>query len=230
MQLKPLALFLAIGLSLSPILKATADEHKDWAQLEKYASANAALAAALKDDSRVVFFGDSITEAWPLDKSFPKKTYVNRGISGQTLPQMLVRFRQDVLNLKPKAVLILAGTNDLAQNTGVETNEQIEGYFASLCELARENNLRVVLSSILPVVDYPWRPGMQPAPRIAGLNKWLQDYARKNKLIFLDYFSSMADDKGAMKKSLSEDGVHPNAAGYAIMAPLADKAIESALK
>jgi len=230
MHLKPLASSLAIWLSLIGPFAASADENKDWAQLEKYAAANAALAPVSAGEKRVVFFGDSITQGWSIDKSFPKKPYVNRGISGQTTPQMLVRFRQDVLNLKPKVVVILAGTNDLAQNTGVETNEQIEGYFKSLCELARENNVSVVLSSILPVIDYPWRTGMQPAPKIAELNKWLKDYAGKYKLVYLDYFSSMADSKNGMKKELSEDGVHPNAAGYAIMAPLADKAIDQAVK
>jgi lysophospholipase L1-like esterase len=201
----------------------------DWAQLGRYAAANAKLPSPASD-ARVVFFGDSITEGWSLTQSFPSKPYVNRGISGQTTPQMLVRFRQDVLNLQPRAVVILAGTNDIAQNTGAESLEQIEGYLTSMCELARANNVRVVLASVLPVLDYPWRPGLRPGPKVTALNTWLRDYAQKNKLVYLDYFSAMADANHAMRPELSEDGVHPNAAGYAVMTPLAANAIADALK
>jgi len=204
--------------------------HTDWAQLGSYLGANAELASPTSSEERVVFFGDSITEGWKLAQCFPGKPYVNRGISGQTTPQMLVRFRQDVLTLQPKAVVILAGTNDLAENTGRESLEQIEGYLTSICELARTNKVRVVLSSVLPVLDYPWRPGLEPGPKVEALNKWLRDYAQQNKLGYIDYFSAMSDASSAMKKELSEDGVHPNAAGYAIMTPLAEKAIEDALK
>jgi len=203
---------------------------KDWAQLTRYADANASLPPPASDEKRVVFYGDSITDAWPLAKSFPGKPYVNRGISGQTTPQMLVRFRQDVLSLKPKAVVILAGTNDLAQNTGPETLEQIEGYFKSMCELARENHIQVVLATILPALDFNWRPGLEPAPKVAKLNEWLQDYVRANNFVYLDYYSSLVDEHKGLKKSLSEDGVHPNPAGYAVMTPLAEKAIADALK
>ena len=203
---------------------------KDWSQLSRYADANASLPPPASDEKRVVFYGDSITDSWPLAKSFPGKPYVNRGISGQTTPQMLVRFRQDVLSLKPKAVVILAGTNDLAQNTGLETLEQIEGYFESMCELARENHIQVVLATILPVLDYHWRPGLEPAPKIAKLNEWLRGYAKSNHFVYLDYYSSLVDENRGLKKSLSEDGVHPNEAGYAVMTPLAEKAVAEALK
>lgn len=206
------------------------DSVTNWAQLDRYSPANQALSASAASQPRVVFFGDSITDGWNLTESFAGKQYINRGISGQTTPQMLVRFRQDVLDLKPQAVIILAGTNDIAQNKGPETIEEIEGYLKSMCELARANNIRVVLASILPVLDYPWRPGKTPAPKIATLNSWLKEYAQKNNLVYVDYFSAMADANRAMKQGLSSDGVHPNASGYAIMAPLAQKAIEEALK
>ena len=143
---------------------------------------------------------------------------------------MLVRFRQDVLSLKPTAVVILAGTNDLAQNTGPETLEQIEGYFKSMCELARENHIHVVLASVLPVLDYDWRPGLKPAAKVSKLNEWLQNYARANNFVYLDYYSSLVDEQKGLKKSFSADGVHPNAAGYAVMTPLAEKAIAEALR
>jgi acyl-CoA thioesterase I len=197
----------------------------DWAQQSRYRDANAALPAAAAGEQRVIFFGDSITQGWDLAKSFPGKPYVNRGISGQTTPQMLVRFRQDVIALKPEVVVILAGTNDLAGNTGPETLEQIEDNFASMCELAAANNIRVVLSSILPVYDYPWRPGTQPVPKIASLNMWLRSYADAHHLIYLDYFPALADARQGMQSAFSGDGVHPNPAGYAVMAPMAEKAI-----
>jgi lysophospholipase L1-like esterase len=202
----------------------------DWAQLGHYAAANETVAAPKSSEDRVVFYGDSITEGWKISESFPGKPYINRGISGQTTPQMLVRFRQDVLNLKPKLVVILAGTNDLAQNTGVETLEQIEGYLTSMCELARANKIRVVLASVLPVLDYPWSPGLVPGPKVAALNAWLQKYATENKLVYLDYFTAMSDANKAIRPGLSSDGVHPTPEGYAVMAPLAQKAITEALK
>lgn len=197
----------------------------DWAQLSRYSQANAELTPPASNEKRVVFYGDSITDSWPLAKFFPGKPYVNRGISGQTTPQMLVRFRQDVLNLHPKTVVILAGTNDLARNTGVESVEQIEGYLTSMCELARANKIHVVLSSILPVLDYPWRPGLEPASKIAAINSWQKSYAKKHHLTYLDYFSALADSNAAMRKELSEDGVHPNQAGYEIMASVVAKSL-----
>jgi lysophospholipase L1-like esterase len=200
----------------------------DWPTLWLHRNANAALGPPAPGEHRVVFYGDSITQGWDLAKSFPGKPYINRGISGQTTPQMLVRFRQDVIGLKPEVVVILAGTNDIAQNTGPETLEQIEDNFASMCELAAANNIRVVLSSITPVFDYPWKKGMQPVPKIAALNEWLRNYADAHHLVYLDYFSALADGRPGMPPQYSPDGVHPSAAGYAVMAPLAEKAIEQA--
>jgi len=202
----------------------------DWAQLGRYSAANAVLQGAAPDEKRVVFYGDSITDGWPLFTYFPGKPYINRGISGQTTPQMLVRFRQDVVALKPSAVVILAGTNDIAQNTGPETLEQIEDNFASMADLAKANGIRVVLSSILPVYDYPWRAGMDPVTKITALNQWLQEYATAHGYIYLDYYAAMQDARHGLPENLSRDGVHPNAAGYAVMAPLAEKAIAEALR
>jgi lysophospholipase L1-like esterase len=201
----------------------------DFAGLPRYAAANATLAPMEKD--RVVFFGDSITDAWVRNGGtfFPGKPYLNRGISGQTTPQMLVRFRQDVLNLHPVAVIILAGTNDIAGNTGPSTLEMIEDNLISMAELARANHIRVILASVLPAADYPWRKGLEPAPKIKALNQWMQSYCAEKKFTYLDYYAAMADENGGMKPGISIDGVHPNAAGYAIMEPLAQKAIDLAL-
>jgi lysophospholipase L1-like esterase len=161
---------------------------------------------------------------------FASKPYVNRGIGGQTTPQMLVRFRQDVIALKPAVVVILAGTNDIAGNTGPSTPQMIEDNLASMAELARANGIRVVLSSILPVYDYPWRPGLQPAPKIVAINAWMKQYAATHDAVYLDYHSVMADARQGMKADLATDGVHPNVAGYRVMAPLAEKAIADALR
>lgn len=176
--------------------------------------------------------GNSITEGWfKADPDFFKgKPYVGRGISGQTTPQMLVRFRQDVIDLKPFAVVILAGTNDIAGNTGPATLEEIFGNIVSMAELASANKIKVILSSILPVFDYPWKPGLQPAEKIVALNKMLKDYAAKTGHIYLDYFSAMADERNGLKKELGYDGVHPNLAGYKVMEPLVEKAINEAMK
>jgi lysophospholipase L1-like esterase len=205
---------------------------QDWANLKRYEAANQNLAAPKPGENRVVFMGNSITEGWVnLDPDFFKgKPYIGRGISGQTTPQMLVRFRQDVLDLKPAVVVILAGTNDIAGNTGPATLPQIMGNIASMAELAKANNIKVVLSSVIPAFDYPWKPGMQPAEKIFELNKLIRNYAEKNKMIYLDYFSAMADERKGLKKNLGDDGVHPNLAGYKIMEPLAEKAIADALK
>ena len=206
----------------------------DYGQLARYRDANAALKPAAAAESRVIFFGDSITDIWKLDESFPGKPYINRGIGGQTTSQMLVRFRQDVINLLPKAVVILAGTNDIAGNTGKILNEDIEANYASIAELARAHGIKVIFSSILPVHNYT--PGSQdffaqrPMQRILALNRWLKDYCAANDLIYLDYFGALADDKGLLKRDLAQDGLHPNKAGFAIMAPLAEKAIEKAVQ
>lgn len=199
---------------------------EDWAQLSRYAAADAALPA--NQPGRVVFFGDSITDAWTRNGGsfFPGKPYVNRGISGQTTEQMVVRFRQDVVDLHPVAVVILAGTNDIAGNTGPETPEMIEDNFRSMVDLARANHIGVVLASVLPASGYPWkRSAGDPAEKIRSLNGWLKGYAAQQGITYLDYYSAMAGPDGGMKPGISIDGVHPNAAGYAIMEPLAEKAL-----
>lgn len=201
----------------------------DWPNLARYHDADQQLPAPAPGENRVVFFGDSITDAWHLNEFFPGKPYVNRGISGQTTPQMLIRFRPDVIALKPAAVLILAGTNDIAGNTGPTTLQAIEDNFTSMAELARVNGIQAILCSVLPAVAYPWRPGVQPAEKIMALNAWLKSYAEQHQLIYLDYFSALQDDQHGMKAGLSRDGVHPTPAGYAIMQKLAEQAIAQAL-
>lgn len=200
----------------------------DFGELARYRAANAALKPPAPGENRVVFFGDSITDMWHLDESFPNKPYVNRGIGGQTTSQMLLRFRQDVISLQPKVIVVLAGTNDIAGNTGPISNEDIEANFSNFAELAKLHNIRVIFSSLLPVNNYTKYVELyeqRPRDRILALNTWLKDYCARNGLIYLDYFDSMVDDKGMLKRDLSEDGLHPNKAGYAIMAPLAEKAI-----
>jgi len=203
----------------------------DFGQLARYREADAKLASPLAGEKRVVFVGDSITDYWKLPDYFPGKPYINRGIDGQTTPEMLVRFRQDVINLQPTVVVILAGTNDIAGNTGPMSNEDIEANFASLAELARVHGIRVIFSSILPVHNYTPESqelfSQRSPERIVALNRWLKDYCSANRLNYIDYFSPMIDDKGLLKRDLAQDGLHPNKAGYAIMAPLAEKAIES---
>jgi lysophospholipase L1-like esterase len=206
----------------------------DYGQLARYRDANAALKPPAPNENRVVFFGDSITDIWKLDDSFPGKHYVNRGIGGQTTSEMLVRFRQDVIDLQPKVVVILAGTNDIAGNTGPISNENVEANYASLAELARAHNISVIFSSVIPVHNYTPKSqdffAQRPMARILALNKWLTDYCGRNNLIYLDYFPAMVDDKGLLKRDLADDGLHPNKAGFAIMAPMAEKAIEQAIQ
>jgi len=204
----------------------------DWANLQRYRAADVQLSPPAPAESRVVFYGNSITDSWaPLFATlFPGKPYIGRGISGQTTPQMLVRFRQDVIALKPKVVVILAGTNDIAGNTGPSTLEMIEDNLASMTELAKANGIRVVLSSVLPVYDYPWRTGLQPAPKIVALNDWMKRYAQSVGAVYLDYWTALADARQGMKAEYSRDGVHPNEAGYRVMAPLAESAIAEALR
>jgi lysophospholipase L1-like esterase len=206
--------------------------HNDWANLQKFREANAKLSPPVSNENRVVFMGNSITEGFAprFATLFPGKPYIGRGIGGQTTPQMLVRFRQDVIDLKPKVVVILAGTNDIAGNTGPSTLEMIEDNLASMAELAKSNGIAVVLSSVLPVWDYPWKPGLEPAPKIIALNKWMKDYAQRNGMVYLDYHSAMSDSRGGMRPELASDGVHPNEAGYRLMAPLAERAIAEALR
>lgn len=206
----------------------------DYGQLARYRDANTGLKPPAPGEDRVIFFGDSITDLWKVGESFPGKPYVNRGIGGQTTSQMLVRFRQDVIDLQPKAVVILAGTNDIAGNSGRISNEDIEANLASMAELARVHNISVIFSSILPVNNYTPESqefyASRPRDRIVTVNRWLQDYCTANKLVYVDYFSAMVDDKGMLKRDLAQDGLHPNKAGYAIMAPLAKKAIEISLQ
>ncbi len=206
--------------------------HNDWAYLARYREANAAMGPPRAGEQRVVFYGNSITDAWVrnFDTMFPGKPYVGRGIGGQTTPQMLVRFRQDVIALAPAVVVILAGTNDIAGNTGPATLAMIEDNLASMVELAQANNIRAVLSSVLPVYDYPWRPGLEPAEKIVALNTWMKRYAADHNAVYLDYHSTMVDARGGLKEELSGDGVHPNEAGYHVMAPLAEQAIAKALR
>lgn len=203
----------------------------DWPNLARYREANAALGEPAPGEQRVVFIGNSITDGWArhFDAHFPGKPYVGRGIGGQTTPQMLVRFRQDVIALDPAVVVILAGTNDIAGNTGPATDEMIQDNLASMAELAKAHGIRVVLSSILPVYDYPWRPGLNPGPRIVAINKWLREYAEANDMVYLDYHSAMADERLGLPAELAGDGVHPTEQGYLVMARLAEAAIQRAL-
>jgi lysophospholipase L1-like esterase len=204
----------------------------DWPQLGRYRTENARLPPPRKVESRVVFYGDSITEGWGRSDGtvfFPGKPYVNRGISGQTTAQMLIRFRQDVIDLHPAAVVILAGTNDIAGNTGVSTLSMIEDNLRSMTELAQANRIRVVLASVLPVSDYPWRPGLHPAGKVRTLNAWIKDYANAHGATYLDYHAALVNARGGMDPRLAQDGVHPTPAGYAVMAPLAQRAIDRAL-
>jgi len=204
---------------------------QDWANTARFKDENSKLVPPSSGEHRIVFMGNSITEGWinTHPDFFSGKSYVNRGISGQTTPQMLVRFRPDVINLKPAVVVILAGTNDIAGNTGPSTLEMIMDNLISMTELAKANKIKVVLSSVLPAFDYPWKPGLQPAEKIVNLNAMIKNYADKNGLVYLDYFSATVDDRKGLKKELSGDGVHPNLAGYKIMEPLAEEAIKKAL-
>ncbi len=213
---------------------------RDWAALGRYREANLALPKPKAGEARVVFMGDSITDLWQqprFGRMFQgDRPYVDRGISGQTTPQMLIRFRPDVIDLAPQVVLILAGTNDIASNTGLMTDEQIEGNLASMSELARAHGIKVILASILPVSAYHVATGgvpqtsQRPMARIEAINNWLRKYARDNGHVYLDYFTAMVDATGALREELSQDDLHPNQKGYEIMGPLADAAIAAALK
>jgi lysophospholipase L1-like esterase len=213
---------------------------RDWAQLARYHDDNRVLLAAPHASSRVVFMGDSITDNWQQPRFggfFPGKPYVDRGISGQTTPQMLIRFRPDVIDLAPRVVVILAGTNDIAGNTGPTTDDEIEANIESMCDLAKAHGIRVVLSSITPVAGYHVaneraipQTTARPMPRIKAVNAWMKTYAASHGFVYLDYFPAMLDEDGLMRKDLTADDLHPTAAGYAIMAPLAEAAIQKALR
>ncbi|NDP26354.1 MAG: acylhydrolase [Flavobacterium sp.] len=202
---------------------------QDWANLNKYQNENATLQPVKPGQKRIVFMGDSITEGWSLTDYFAGKPYVNRGISGQTTPQMLIRFRPDVIALKPTLVLIMAGINDIAGNTGPSTLEMITNNIFSMVELAKANQIKVILCSVLPASDFPWRKGLEPADKVIMLNKMIKTYADANGILYLDYYTAMVNDQKGLKSIYSEDGVHPNKAGYEVMNPLAGKAIEEVL-
>ena len=199
----------------------------DWPNLARYRDANAKIAAPVE----VVFMGDSITELWAQDEAnfFPGKGYIGRGIGGQTTPQMLLRFQQDVVDLKPRVVVINGGTNDIAGNTGPSTLKMIEDNLKSMTEIARANKIRVVLASVTPAYDYPWKRGLEPAEKVVALNAWMKEFCSQNGCVYADYFSPMSDEKHGMKDGLSKDGIHPTPRGYGIMAPIAEEAISKAL-
>lgn len=204
---------------------------QDWADMQKYKMANKNLEQSMNSKTSVVFMGNSITEMWVnmRPEFFRDNPYIGRGISGQTTPQMLVRFRQDVIDLNPAAVVILAGTNDIAGNTGPMTLEMIMDNIKSMAELADANDIKVVLSSVLPAYDYPWRPGLKPNEKIPALNRMIQAYSEEKGFVYLDYFSAMADERNGLPLKYAEDEVHPTLAGYEVMEPLVKSAIQKAL-
>lgn len=230
--MKHIQLTIFIILSIIFMEQTLLAQTNDWADLTRYREDNLKVELPLPEENRVVFMGNSITQGWiEADPDFfVGKSYINRGISGQTTPQMLVRFRPDVVNLKPKVVVILAGTNDIAGNTGPSTLEMIEDNIASMVEIAKANNIKVVLCTVLPAYDYPWKPRLNPAQKIIDLNKWIKEYTDKNEIICVDYFTPMADERNGLTKGYSEDGVHPNLTGYKVMEPLIEKSIAEALK
>jgi lysophospholipase L1-like esterase len=238
--MKHAGILFCLGLSLSlfaPSLKAQTEtmknelnETNDWPNLRRYRNENTQLKP---ETNRVVFMGNSITDAWiKVSPEFFKAhpNYVDRGISGQTSPQMLIRFRQDVIDLHPQVVLILAGINDIAGNTGPSTLDMIENNLASMAQLAKANGIKVILCSVLPAYTIPWRQGIEPVQKIIDLNMWIKTFAAENNFTYLDYHSAMADERKGLPEKYSKDGVHPTAAGYAVMEPMAVKAIAYALK
>jgi lysophospholipase L1-like esterase len=206
--------------------------HNDWPNLSKYSDANAVLGLPTATEKRVIFMCNSITEGWlNTDSAFFKDNkYIDRGIGGQTTPQMLVRFRADVVNLKPQVVVILAGTNDIAGNTGPSTLEMIENNLASMTDLAKAHNIQVILCSVLPVYDYPWKPGLQPAEKIVALNAWIKKYADDNGCLYVDYWTPLADERKGMKAEYAKDGVHPTLEGYKVMELIVQQAIHKAIR
>ncbi len=220
------------GCCLPSVAQGLADQLQDWNQLGRYRDDDIRLQTLPADPNRVVFLGDSITDGWKLGEHFPGKAYVNRGISGQTTPQMLVRMFPDVINLHPAALIVLAGTNDIARNTGPETAEMIQDNFRAICELAQKHGIKLILSSLTPVSDYTARrqTDRRPPADILKLNDWLRKYADEIHAVYADYFTVLADEKGFLKDGFSNDGLHPNERGYTLMAPVAQAAIEKALK
>tara|TARA_R110002050_G_scaffold24240_2_gene64803 strand:- start:3436 stop:4122 length:687 start_codon:yes stop_codon:yes gene_type:complete len=223
---------LSIALLVLTIVTVNSSFSQDWPNLEHFSKDNKAIGQATAEENRVVFMGNSITIGWIKTRPdfFKGKPYINRGISGQTTPQMLLRFRQDVIDLKPKVVVILAGTNDIAGNTGPSSLKMIVDNIKSMAELAQSNGIKVIVSSVLPAFDYPWRPGLKPNEKIPALNSLLKEYTEANGHIYLDYFTAMADSRNGLPKKYAEDGVHPTAAGYAVMESMVEAAIKKALQ
>lgn len=219
---------LFFGLLLSTFLMGQKILAQDWPNLNKYQIDNLRLQNENTVPNKVVFMGDSITEFWSREAPdyFQTHNYINRGISGQTTPQMLIRFRADVIALKPSIVVILAGVNDIAGNTGPASLEMITNNIFSMVELARTHNIKVILCSALPAFDFPWKPNQEPANKIMALNRALLTYAESNAIPFVDYYSAMVDERNGLPLTYSNDGVHPNNAGYNVMAPLVEEAIQ----
>lgn len=228
MKLKRITLTIALLLFMNITYKTMA---QDWANLNQLKEENKQVDPATTNDNRVVFMGNSITQGWGelAPEFFENPNYINRGIGGQTSPQMLIRFRQDVIKLYPKVVVILAGTNDIAGNTGFSTLEMIEDNIYSMAELAQTHKIEVVLCSVLPVYDYPWQTGLDPAEKIIELNRRIKEYADTNDIVYADYFTPMLDERNGLNADFAKDGVHPTRAGYEVMAPIAQKAIARAL-
>lgn len=225
---------LPLFLSLILTQKTNSQNWSEFANTSRYDKANLELKLHTKAENRVVFMGNSITEGWVLMRPefFQDRDYINRGIGGQTTPQMLLRFRPDVIALNPKVVVILAGTNDIAGNTGYTSLETIIDNIKSMAEIANANGIKVIISSVLPAIEYLWKPGLDPATKIIKINKALKAYAKENNFIYLDYYSAMVDDKGGLKVpdyTAANDLVHPNKAGYLVMEKLAQKSINKAL-
>lgn len=222
----------SLGLILFIMIQSLSIQAQDWPNLLRFGNDNSKLELPKANENRVVFMGNSITEGWINSdpEFFKNNSYINRGISGQTTPQMLLRFRADVINLQPKVVVILAGINDIAGNTGPSTLEMMEGNIASMAVLAKAEGIKVVLSSVLPAYDFPWAHGIEPAEKVVALNEWIKNYAQENGFVYVDYFSSMVDERKGLIAELSGDGVHPNEKGYKIMEPLVKNAIALALK
>ncbi len=220
------------GCCLANTAQGLADQLQDWNQLGRYHADNQRLKAEPAVAGRVVFLGDSITDGWKLAQSFPGKPYVNRGISGQTTSQMLVRMFPDVIGLKPEALVVLAGTNDIARNTGPVTQKMIADNFQAITELAKVHGIKVVLCAVMPVSDYTSRPqtARRPPADILKLNAWLKEYAAKAGAVYADYFAATVDEKGWLRQGISEDGLHPNAKGYELMAPVVEQALRTALR
>lgn len=226
-------LLIIVFIFINTVLHAQKTDIKtDWANLKKYAADNERLKSMSSTEKRIVFMGNSITESWKtVDSSFfTGKPYINRGISGQTTPQILVRFREDVIELKPAVVVILAGINDIAENTGPIALENIFGNIVSMVELAKANDIKVILSSVLPCAEITWRPDLKPAEKVVKLNGMIKSYAAKNNIVYVDYYSAMVNERKGLKGEYTNDGVHPTLAGYKVMEPLVEDAIARVLK